>query len=59
MKAQPVYFNPNAKEEEERFIMPDVGSGDGSGSHNGGFWKAASAPEELGKKTTRSGTTQK
>jgi len=39
-----------------KYITPDVGSSDGLGSHNGGFWKAASSPENLGSKTTRTGT---
>jgi RHS repeat-associated protein len=40
----------------KKFISPDVGSGDGSGSHNGGVWKMAKTPEALNSKDTRTGT---
>ncbi|QNK65452.1 hemagglutinin repeat-containing protein [Variovorax sp. PAMC26660] len=52
---EPVYFNPRAKKEMQ-YISRDVGSGNGVGSHNGGFWKAASSVANLGKNTTRTGT---
>jgi hypothetical protein len=55
VKGQPVYYKANAPE-GERYISPDVGSGNGTGSHNGGVWKAASSPADLWNKTTRSGT---
>ena len=54
-KDQAIYFNPKAKK-RMRYISRDVGSGNGLGSHNGGFWKAASSIENLGSRATRTGT---
>ncbi len=39
-----------------RYITPDVGSGNGMGSHNGGVWKMADSVENLAKRETRMGT---
>ena len=52
---QSVYFSSKVKN-DMKYITPDVGSNNGNGSHNGGFWKAASSVENLGSKTTRTGT---
>jgi Novel toxin 21 len=46
---QSVYYNSKAKKAMQ-YITPDI---DG---HNGGVWKAASSPENLKPKTTRTGT---
>ncbi|MEU7039325.1 RHS repeat-associated core domain-containing protein [Streptomyces sp. NPDC046237] len=39
-----------------RFIVQDIGSGDGNGSHNGGLFKGAKTVAGLAKKETRMGT---
>jgi hypothetical protein len=50
---QPVYKKGN------KYIFPDIGSGNGSGSHNGGVWKMANSVKNLSKKSTRMGTYDK
>ena len=50
---QAIYQNPKAPR-NRRYISRDIGSN--GTSHNGGYWKAASTIENLGKKKTRSGT---
>lgn len=47
-----IYYNKKTK----TYISQDIGSGDGSGTHNGGVWKMAKSPEALNKKDTRMGT---
>jgi RHS repeat-associated protein len=47
---QPVFKKGN------KYITPDVGSGNGLGSHNAGVWKMADSVEKLAKKDTRLGT---
>ncbi|PJC86804.1 hypothetical protein CSW98_07360 [Vibrio sp. HA2012] len=47
-----VYYNKKRK----LYMSRDVGSGDGNGAHNGGVWKLAKSPKELGSKQTRLGT---
>ena len=42
-----------------QYISHDVGSRNGLGPHNGGFWKAASSIKNLALKTTRTGTFDK
>jgi len=49
---EPVYYNKKTK----TYISQDIGSGDGSGSRNGGIWKQAKSPEALNSKSTRMGT---
>jgi RHS repeat-associated protein len=46
---QPIYKNSKASN-DLKYITPDVDV------HNGGFWKAADSPKNLGSKKTRSGT---
>jgi hypothetical protein len=43
---QPVFYNKKTK----KYITPDVDQ------HNGGIWKMAKSPQELGSKSTRIGT---
>lgn len=47
-----IYYNKKTK----TYISQDIGSGDGTGPHNGGVWKQAKSPEELNSKKTRMGT---
>lgn len=49
---EPIYYNRKTK----TYISQDIGSGDGSGPHNGGVWKQAKTPEALNSKSTRMGT---
>ena len=49
---EPIYYNRKTK----TYISQDIGSGDGSGPHNGGVWKQAKTPEKLNSKGTRMGT---
>lgn len=49
---EPIYYNKKTK----TYISQDIGSGDGSGPHNGGVWKQAKTPEKLNSKSTRIGT---
>ena len=49
---EPIYFNRKTK----TYISQDIGSGDGSGSHNGGVWKQAKTPDKINSKNTRMGT---
>lgn len=49
---EPIYYNKKTK----TYISQDIGSGDGSGPHNGGVWKQAKSPEALNSKKTRLGT---
>jgi len=50
-----VYHNPSAPRDRQ-YISKDIGSGDGSGAHNGGVWKAAESERALQSKSTRTGT---
>ena len=49
---EPIYYNRKTK----TYISQDIGSGDGSGPHNGGVWKQAKTHEKLNSKGTRMGT---
>ena len=49
---EPIYYNRKTK----TYISQDIGSGDGSGPHNGGGWKQAKTHEKLNSKGTRMGT---
>ena len=52
---EPIYYNKKTK----TYISQDIGSGDGSGPHNGGVWKQAKTPEGINSKKTRMGTYDK
>ena len=44
------------KSKNKTYISQDIGSGDGSGPHNGGVWKMAKSPGKLNSKKIRMGT---
>ena len=50
-----VYHNSKAPRDKQ-YISKDIGSGDGSGAHNGGVWKAAESLRALQSKSSRTGT---
>ena len=49
---EPIYYNSDDK----TYISQDIGSGDGSGPHNGGVWKMAKDPKKINIKSQRMGT---
>jgi len=50
------YVSTLSGKKGNKYITPDVGSGNGMGSHNGGVWKMADSVKKLGSRTTRLGT---
>jgi len=47
-----IFYNKKTK----TYISQDIGSGDGSGPHNGGIWKMSKTLEGINRKETRLGT---